>query len=488
MADHCSNFARSLGVEHITKKIHWQVRPQPGAPFETHARTKRYQMLFDAMSEKKIGTVAFGHHLDDQVETSLLRLSWGSTNLGAAGMRPCRRWGMGRIVNGHVEYGLEGMNRWIVRPMLNVSKGRILATCEANNLEYVTDPTNFQPAITLRNAIRYEIQANIDRNRHAPSSIFPEEIVKRLMMLETTGKALPDTPLSLGSSIDELKDAVRVLSQQAQDIDDGVDSALRSCSLPTFPGTFLFSKMALDQIRNPDIQRALVYRVLRYVSPYPWGSLNADAGRRRDSISQIIAALWAPVKTNSRIPSFTAGGNVLWKPAIFRGSAIKLPPHLIAKDLLQDDMVGWLATRLPPPKPENFKAGGFPHTLEVDITKSIVDAYRNWRDGGPSTASVLYDARFSVTFDFDKAAPGLFTDMLQDHSKNRLLLLPNTGWFWPRVVFESRGFQETLHEAIYEESSTSVIPIPRRKLRSSELKLIDSGWITTRWVRPLSAI
>ena len=30
----------------------------------------------------------------------------------------------------------------------------MLATCEANRLDYVNDPTNFQPALTLRNAIR----------------------------------------------------------------------------------------------------------------------------------------------------------------------------------------------------------------------------------------------------------------------------------------------------------------------------------------------
>lgn len=38
-----------------------------------------------------------------------------------------------------------------------LSKDRILATCEANELEYVTDKTNFQPDVTLRNAIRHVI-------------------------------------------------------------------------------------------------------------------------------------------------------------------------------------------------------------------------------------------------------------------------------------------------------------------------------------------
>lgn len=31
----------------------------------------------------------------------------------------------------------------------------MLATCEEHGLEYVTDETNFQPEITLRNSVRH---------------------------------------------------------------------------------------------------------------------------------------------------------------------------------------------------------------------------------------------------------------------------------------------------------------------------------------------
>jgi len=37
---------------------------------------------------------------------------------------------------------------------------RILETCEENGLDYVTDSTNFQPDITLRNALRAIISKN----------------------------------------------------------------------------------------------------------------------------------------------------------------------------------------------------------------------------------------------------------------------------------------------------------------------------------------
>ena len=35
----------------------------------------------------------------------------------------------------------------------------MLATCEAHGLDYVTDETNFQPEITLRNAVRHALAA-----------------------------------------------------------------------------------------------------------------------------------------------------------------------------------------------------------------------------------------------------------------------------------------------------------------------------------------
>ena len=92
--------------------------------FENTARDARYHSLFQLMTRENIPAIAFGHHADDQVETALMRLGRGSTKLGAGGMRPCRRWGMGLSSDENAlgYAGYEGMNRWIVRPLLDVSK------------------------------------------------------------------------------------------------------------------------------------------------------------------------------------------------------------------------------------------------------------------------------------------------------------------------------------------------------------------------------
>jgi len=183
MAEHCSKVAQAMGVEHLTYKIPWSESPFPPRPllgqaFENTARTARYHGLFQSMMRTNVNVIAFGHHSDDQIETSLMRLGRGTTELGAGGMKPCRRWGMGmgRGEDSIGWAGYEGMSRWIVRPLLGVSKvrppvtgvihlliscqDRILATCDVNNLEYIIDTTNFQPDSTLRNALRQVIKGN----------------------------------------------------------------------------------------------------------------------------------------------------------------------------------------------------------------------------------------------------------------------------------------------------------------------------------------
>ena len=36
-----------------------------------------------------------------------------------------------------------------------------MATCDEYKLDYVNDPTNFQPEITFRNSVRHALSANV---------------------------------------------------------------------------------------------------------------------------------------------------------------------------------------------------------------------------------------------------------------------------------------------------------------------------------------
>ncbi|GLB34753.1 putative PP-loop family protein [Lyophyllum shimeji] len=325
MADHAAKFARSLGLQHVTFRIPWSQPPFPPKPvdgqsFEYLARTARYDSLFQAMNETDVKVIGLGHHADDQIETALMRLSWGSTAEGAGGMRPCRRWGMGMGIEGQgMQYGFEGMDRWIVRPLLDVGKERILATCDENRLEYVIDPTNFQPSATLRNAIRHIISRSANDREPQPSQqSWSPEILKRLRMLERTANSLNDLTISLRSPLDELRSGVRALTLNVLDTEDKVDSILRRYSRPTLPGTFLMSSRGLEHVHDSTTRRALILRILRYVSFHPWGSMRAHAKRRKAAIGQIVDTLWRPMDAWSILRPFTAGGGVLWTPVVLK--------------------------------------------------------------------------------------------------------------------------------------------------------------------------
>lgn len=183
MTNQCREIASSLRVRHRVLHIPWGLLPLPSRPstvarFENLAREARYHLLFRAMQEEGIDLIAFGHHLDDQVETALLRAARGSTESGVAGMRPFRRWGMGFGVRpGNLGWaGHHGMSKWIMRPLLSVPKvrsillhppeycthslllqSRLIATCKEAGLEYVTDATNAMPDLTLRNQVRHDL-------------------------------------------------------------------------------------------------------------------------------------------------------------------------------------------------------------------------------------------------------------------------------------------------------------------------------------------
>lgn len=119
----------------------------PGAgsgAIESVARTARYRLMFDAMlqqQQRRVHVLATGHHADDQIETVLMRLGSGSTVLGLGGMRPVRRFGMamGKNESDFGWFGHEGLDRWIVRPLLDVPKVRNRAAISRAHVFFFTE-------------------------------------------------------------------------------------------------------------------------------------------------------------------------------------------------------------------------------------------------------------------------------------------------------------------------------------------------------------
>lgn len=92
-----------------------------------NARAARYDLLADYCRKNKIKTLFVAHHLDDQAETFLFRLAKGSGLDGLAAMRRETRYDENLI---------------IMRPLLEIPKSRLIATCRQNGMSFVADPTN----------------------------------------------------------------------------------------------------------------------------------------------------------------------------------------------------------------------------------------------------------------------------------------------------------------------------------------------------------
>lgn len=121
--------ARKLGVPHRT--LRWTGR-KPKTGLQEAARAMRYRLL--AKIAKKVGArkILTAHTLDDQAETVLFRLARGS---GLTGLAAIAR-----------ETAMEDIS--LVRPLLGVSKARLIATLKAIHITFADDPSNRDPRFT----------------------------------------------------------------------------------------------------------------------------------------------------------------------------------------------------------------------------------------------------------------------------------------------------------------------------------------------------
>ncbi|KAH8705107.1 hypothetical protein BGW36DRAFT_456623 [Talaromyces proteolyticus] len=171
--------------------------------FETSARQKRYLALGEACRTNNLTALLTGHHLNDNVETAILRLCQRSGREGLTGIAPLSRipegygvWGISdsgsfQKIEGDqqrflhacdarsrqptcdgqvnqkeksprksVTFNMATGGILLCRPLLPFTKSSILDTCSELGIPFVTDPTNFDTALTVRNTIRSLLSNN----------------------------------------------------------------------------------------------------------------------------------------------------------------------------------------------------------------------------------------------------------------------------------------------------------------------------------------
>jgi len=103
---------------------------------EHAARRSRYEFFEAALRHFDADVVALGHTRDDQAETFLLRLLRGAGPRGLASMHPRKGW--------------------VVRPLIECRRAELRAHLAEQQLPFVDDETNADPAIA-RNRVRAEL-------------------------------------------------------------------------------------------------------------------------------------------------------------------------------------------------------------------------------------------------------------------------------------------------------------------------------------------
>jgi tRNA(Ile)-lysidine synthase len=163
----------------------------------------------------------------------------------------------------------------------------------------------------------------------------------------------------------------------------------------------------------------MVLRILRYISPHPWGSTRAQAGRRSESLQRIAQRVWDPDPASEARASFEAGANVLWTPLrISRDGRLKYGHPR------RGERFGWLASRAPPPRPCQSD-------FDRDISTELSSSKR--------CAEVLYDNRFLVMFRLEAIPPGDPVMTSITGGSGRIVLVLGGRWLWPQVVWRRKG-------------------------------------------------
>jgi tRNA(Ile)-lysidine synthase len=124
-------------------------KPVPKTAVEEFLRKVRYDIIFSYCKKNNISKIFMAHHLDDQIETFLMRLERGSGLDGLVGMKTSS------------QFTVHGSQFEIIRPLLKSTKQELKNYLQQNKIKWWEDKTNQDKKLT-RNNIRATLQGFSD--------------------------------------------------------------------------------------------------------------------------------------------------------------------------------------------------------------------------------------------------------------------------------------------------------------------------------------
>lgn len=155
---------RKLAVPFLLRKVDVPayVLAHPHIGTEEAARLLRYRALAEAAhaarAEEAVPVIATAHQTEDQAETVLLHLFRGTGIAGLKGMLPVKLLTESR------------MRLKLIRPLLECTRGEILAYLRQQGLSFRTDETNEEEAQT-RNRVRKSILRYAEAEINAQAAV-----------------------------------------------------------------------------------------------------------------------------------------------------------------------------------------------------------------------------------------------------------------------------------------------------------------------------
>ncbi len=186
--EHVLSVCEALGVQCVSERVKLPSIGQRG--LEDAARAARYQAFEQIVGEQEVLFLA--HHLDDQLETMLLRLMRGAGLRGLSGMPRQRPLSQGRVY----------------RPLLDYSRAELASYAEEHELRYITDESNSDPSQD-RNYLRLKVLPLLEERwpGYRKSMSTSAELIAQCdhelgMLAQADAKAASVRPEAFGISLD----------------------------------------------------------------------------------------------------------------------------------------------------------------------------------------------------------------------------------------------------------------------------------------------